>query len=111
MDVRFGVGQKLILTSTHKVEWMADTGIKRLDAIEARRGATVLLEVLRSDAHTFRQQCHCRVWLVMTPSSLFARASLPSPGMPDILRVAPDVSHPLSRGCCSARRQHGLFLA
>jgi hypothetical protein len=32
----------------------------------------------------------CLGWLVMTPPSLCVWASLPSPGMPDILRAAPD---------------------
>jgi benzoylformate decarboxylase len=56
---------------------MADTGIKRLDAIEARRGAAVLLEVLRSEG--------CRY--------IFGNPGTTELALMDALTGAPDISY------------------
>ena len=56
---------------------MADTGIKRLDTIEARRGAAVLLEVLRSEG--------CRY--------IFGNPGTTELALMDALTGAPDLSY------------------
>src|SRR3984885_5739948 len=56
---------------------MAETGVKRLDAIEARRGSAVLLEVLRSDGWRY----------------VFGNPGTTELALMDALTGAPDISY------------------